>query len=64
MEYIVIDLVEVMKKEKTFLAREHAMMFFLIRLIQLIVQQAFEQLDKEVSDSFKKQGFFVDSFFD
>lgn len=60
MDIIVTDLVKVMKQEKTFLKREQAMMLFFAQLIQTIVQLAFQQLDEEVSEKLKEEGFQVD----
>ncbi|GMA09282.1 hypothetical protein GCM10025886_24350 [Tetragenococcus halophilus subsp. flandriensis] len=60
MDSIVTDLVEVMKKETNFLAREKAMMLFFAQLIMTITQLAFQTLDEEVCAQCKKEGFRVD----
>ncbi|GMA55264.1 hypothetical protein GCM10025857_66210 [Alicyclobacillus contaminans] len=60
MESIVTDLVEVMKKETNFLARERAMMIFFTQLITTITQLAFQTLDEEICAQCKKEGFRVD----
>ncbi|MCF1620898.1 ISLre2 family transposase, partial [Tetragenococcus koreensis] len=60
MESIVTDLVEVMKKETNFLAREKAVMVFFAQLLATITQLAFQILDEEVSAQCKKEGFQVD----
>jgi len=60
MDSIVTDLVEVMKKETNFLAREKAMMIFFAQLIATLTQLAFQTLDEEVCAQCKKEGFRVD----
>ncbi|WP_317916054.1 UPF0236 family transposase-like protein, partial [Tetragenococcus halophilus] len=60
MDSIVTDLVEVMKKETNFLARERAMMIFFTKLIATITQLAFQTLDEEICAQCKKEGFRVD----
>ncbi|MGA3513494.1 ISLre2 family transposase, partial [Lactiplantibacillus plantarum] len=56
MDSIVTDLVEVMKKETNFLARERAMMIFFTQLIATITQLAFQTLDEEICAQCKKEG--------
>ena len=60
MDSIVTDLVEVMKKETNFLARERTMMIFFTQLIATITQLAFQTLDEEICAQCKKEGFRVD----
>ena len=57
MEVIISDLVKLMKQEKSFLSREKAMMLFFIELICLITQQAFKQLDDELFEQLKQEGY-------
>lgn len=60
MESIVTELVERLKEENTFLAREKLMMLFFAQLIETLVQLAFQRLDEELAQEWKQKSFQVD----
>ncbi|ALJ23474.1 transposase [Lactobacillus gallinarum] len=60
MELIVTEIVDILKSETNIIKREKALVVFFLNLIRNLMTLALEQVDQELSESMKNQGYQIE----